>query len=67
MLAGREDQRRGATRGSDPPINPFSQVAIMIADPKEPRGKLPLALRHLPVLRKPFRIEQLLRQPVLPL
>jgi DNA-binding NtrC family response regulator len=50
--------------------NPFQQMAIMTADPKEVRGKLPEALRYLSVLRKPFRIEQLLRllrQPVLPL
>ena len=51
-------------------INPFQQVGITIADLKKARGKLPRALRHLPVLRKLFRIEQLLRllrQPVLPL
>jgi CheY-like chemotaxis protein len=51
-------------------INPFQQMAIMTADPKEAREKVPLALRFLPVLRKPFRIEQLLRllrEPVLPL
>jgi len=51
-------------------INPCQQMAIMTADPKEVRGKLPKALRHTPVLREPFRIEQvlrLLRQPVLPL
>jgi hypothetical protein len=51
-------------------INAFQQMAIMTADPKETREKLPQALRHLPVLRKHFRIEQvlrLLRQPVLPL
>jgi DNA-binding NtrC family response regulator len=51
-------------------INPFQQMAIMTADPNEVREKMPQALRHLPVLRKPFRIEQLLRllrQPVSPL
>jgi DNA-binding response OmpR family regulator len=51
-------------------ISPFQQMAIMTADPKEAREKLPQALLHLPVLRKPLRIEQLLRllrQPVLPL
>jgi hypothetical protein len=51
-------------------INPFQQMAIMSASQKEAREKLPEALRHLPVLRKPFRIEQvlrLLREPVLPL
>jgi ActR/RegA family two-component response regulator len=51
-------------------INPFQQMAIMTVDPNEAREKLPQALRYLPVLRKPFRIEQLLRllrEPVLPL
>jgi CheY-like chemotaxis protein len=51
-------------------INPFQRMAIMTATPTEARGMLPDALRHLPVLRKPFRIEQvlrLLRKPVLPL
>jgi hypothetical protein len=51
-------------------INPFQQMAIMTVDLKEAWEKLPQALRYLPVLRKPFRIEQmlrLLRQPVLPL
>ena len=51
-------------------INPLQQMAIMTSDPKEARRNLPEALRYLPVLRKPFRIEQLLRllrQPVLPL
>jgi CheY-like chemotaxis protein len=51
-------------------INPFQQMAMMTADTKEARRKLPEALRHLPVLRKPFRMEQLLpllRQPMLPL
>jgi DNA-binding NtrC family response regulator len=51
-------------------INPFQPMAIMTADPKEAREKLPQVLQHLPVLWKPFRIEQLLRlmrQPVLPL
>ena len=51
-------------------INPFQQMAIMTTDPKEVRGKLPNALGDVPILRKPFRIEQvlrLLRQPVLPL
>jgi hypothetical protein len=45
-------------------------MAMMTSDPKETRGNLPRALRHLPVLRKHFRLEQvlrLLRQPVLPL
>jgi len=44
-------------------------MAIMTADPKEVREKLPKALRNLPVLRKPFSIEELLRllrQPALP-
>jgi DNA-binding NtrC family response regulator len=51
-------------------INPFQQMAIMTSDPKEVRGKLPEVLKHLPVLRKPFKLEQvlrLLRQCVLPL
>jgi hypothetical protein len=50
-------------------INPFQRMAIMSADPKEAREKLPLALQHVPILRKPFKIEQLLRllrQSVLP-
>jgi two-component system cell cycle sensor histidine kinase/response regulator CckA len=51
-------------------INPHQQMAMMTADPKEARRKLPQALQCLPVIRKPFRVEQLLRllrQPVLPL
>jgi CheY-like chemotaxis protein len=51
-------------------INPFQQMAMMTADPKEAREKRPQALQHVPVLQKPFRIEQvlrLLREPVLPL
>src|ERR1700683_770211 len=51
-------------------ISPFQQMAIMTADPKEARETLPQALQHILVVRKPFRIEQLLRllrQPVLPL
>lgn len=51
-------------------INPVEKMAMMTADPKEARRKLPQALQHLTVLRKPFRIEQvlrLLRHPVLPL
>jgi CheY-like chemotaxis protein len=49
-------------------MNPLQAMAIMTADPQDARRKLPKALRHLPVLRKPFKIEQLLRllrQPVL--
>jgi hypothetical protein len=45
-------------------------MAMMTADPKETREKLPKALWHLPVLVKPFKVEQLLRvlrEPVLPL
>jgi hypothetical protein len=45
-------------------------MAMMTADPKEAREKLPKALWHLPVLVKPFKVEQLLRLlrlPVLPL
>jgi hypothetical protein len=51
-------------------INPLQQMAIMTSDPRETRDKLPQALRYLPVLRRPLRMEQmlrLLRQPVLPL
>ena len=51
-------------------INPAQRMAIMTADPQDARRNLPKALQHLPILRKPFRIEQvlrLLRQPVLPL
>ena len=51
-------------------INPLQTMAIMTADPEGARENLPQALRHLPVLRKHFRLEQvlrLLRQPVLPL
>jgi len=50
-------------------ISPFQQMAIMTADSKEAREELPEALRYLPLLRKPFGIEQvlrLLRQPGLP-
>ena len=50
-------------------ISPFQQMAIMFASQKEARER-PQALQGLPILRKPFRIEQLLRllrQPVLPL
>jgi hypothetical protein len=45
-------------------------MAIMTAEPEEAREKLPNALWLLPVLRKPFKIDQLLRllrEPVLPL
>jgi hypothetical protein len=51
-------------------INPLQRMAMMTGHPKEAREKLPDALRGLPVLCKPFRIEQvmrLLREPVLPL
>ena len=50
--------------------NPHQRMAMMTADPKEVREKLPKALWHLPVLVKPFKVEQLLRvlrEPVLPL
>jgi CheY-like chemotaxis protein len=50
-------------------INPLQTMAIMTADPPEARRNLPKALRRLLILRKPFRVEQvlrLLRQPVLP-
>jgi CheY-like chemotaxis protein len=51
-------------------INSLQQMAIMTSDPQEARRNLPKVLRGLPILRKPFRVEQvlrLLRQPVLPL
>ncbi len=51
-------------------INPIQQLAVMTVEANEVRRNLPEALRNLPVLRKPFRIEQvlrLLRQAVLPL
>jgi two-component system, cell cycle sensor histidine kinase and response regulator CckA len=51
-------------------VNPSQKMAIMTAEPEEAREKLPQSLRHLPVLRKPFSIEQvlrLLREPVPPL
>jgi|SRR5271166_1565446 len=51
-------------------INPLQRMAMMTAGPKEARGKLPNALRDLQVLRKPFKLGQLLRllrEPVLPL
>jgi hypothetical protein len=54
----------------DEAFNPLQTMSIMAADPKEARERLPEALRYLPVLRKPLRVEQvlrLLRQPVLPL
>ena len=51
-------------------INPRQRMAIMTGLPNEARAKLPKALWLLPVLRKPFNLEQLLRvlrEPVLPL
>jgi DNA-binding NtrC family response regulator len=51
-------------------INPHQRMALMTAVPEQARRNLPEALRHLTVLRKHFRLEQvlrLLRQPVLPL
>jgi DNA-binding NtrC family response regulator len=51
-------------------LNPLQQMAMMTSDPTAARRNLPKALRGLPILRKPFRIEQvlrLLRQAVLPL
>ena len=50
-------------------IDPHQRMALMTAAPEQARRNLPQALRHLTVLRKHFRIEQLLRllrQPVLP-
>jgi DNA-binding response OmpR family regulator len=51
-------------------INALQQMALMTSDPHGAQGKLPKVLRGLPILRKPFRLEEvlrLLRQPVLPL
>ena len=48
-------------------LNPHQRMALMTAAPERARRNLPQALRHHTVLRKHFRIEQLLRQPVLPL
>jgi DNA-binding NtrC family response regulator len=51
-------------------INSVQRMALMTAHYREAREKLPAALRYLPLLRKPFKIEQVLRflrQPVLPL
>jgi DNA-binding response OmpR family regulator len=51
-------------------INPFQQMAIMTSEANEVRRNLPQTLQGMPILRKPFRVEQLLRllrQPVLPL
>jgi DNA-binding NtrC family response regulator len=51
-------------------VNPLQQMAMMTSDPQAARRNLPRALRRLPILRKPFKIEQvlrMLRQPVLPL
>jgi DNA-binding NtrC family response regulator len=51
-------------------MNPSQRMAIMTAVPDEAREKLPKALQNLPVLVKPFKMEQLvrlLREPVLPL
>jgi CheY-like chemotaxis protein len=51
-------------------INLFQQMAMMTSDTQGARRNLPRDLRHLQILRKPFRFEEvlrLLRQPVLPL
>ena len=50
-------------------INPHQRMALMTAAPEQARRNLPQVLRYLPVLRKHFRLEQvlrLLRRPVLP-
>jgi DNA-binding NtrC family response regulator len=50
-------------------INPRQRMAIMTAERNEAREKLPRNLRALPILRKHFRLEQLLsllQEPVLP-
>ena len=51
-------------------MNPSQRMAIMTAVPDEAREKLPKALQNLPLLVKPFKMEQLvrlLRESVLPL
>jgi DNA-binding NtrC family response regulator len=51
-------------------ITSLQRLAMMTSDPQAARRNLQQELRSLPILRKPFRIEQvlrLLRQPVLPL
>jgi CheY-like chemotaxis protein len=51
-------------------INPFQQMAMMTTSLNDARRNLPKDLRHLPVLKKPFETElvlRLLRQRVLPL
>jgi hypothetical protein len=63
------DNKRAGLLAAIHRSNPVQTMAIMTADPKEVREKLPEALRNLPVLRKPFSIEEvlrLLRQPALP-
>jgi CheY-like chemotaxis protein len=50
-------------------INPVQRIALMTAWQQEARQNLRQALRYLPILRKPFKVEQvlrLLREPVLP-
>lgn len=50
-------------------INPLQRMAIMTAAPHQAREMLPDTLRRLPVLRKPFRLEEvlrLLREPIRP-
>jgi DNA-binding response OmpR family regulator len=42
-------------------VNPSQRMAIMTAEPEEARKKLPNPLWLLPVLRKPFKVEQVLR------
>src|SRR5580658_816381 len=42
-------------------INPFQQMAMMTTDPQGARRNLPKPLRHLPILRKPFELGELLR------
>src|ERR1700693_3448059 len=41
-------------------INPRQQMGMMTSDPKEARERLPQALHHLPMLKKPFTLEQML-------
>jgi hypothetical protein len=51
-------------------MNPIQQTAMMTSSPQAARRNVPKVLRSLPILRKPFQIEQVLRlqrQPVLAL
>ena len=50
-------------------MNPIQRMGIMTVWSEVAREKLPQALKSLPILEKPFKLEQLfrlLREPVLP-